>query len=98
MGGASPRPSTGTAWQHGSAQTDNTEQVCDRSRDTFRTVYLGSSTACTECHDHKYDPFTQLQYYQLYDFFNRIPEKGLDSDPAPPFVKVPTPEQAASVK
>lgn len=65
---------------------------------TFGTVYLGSSTACTECHDHKYDPFTQREYYQLYDFFARIPERGLDNDPAPPFIKVPTAEQAASLQ
>jgi len=70
--------------------------VTDRVN-TFGTVFLGSSIACTECHDHKYDQFTQKEYYQLYDFFNRIPEKGLDSDPAPPFVKVPTPEQTASL-
>ena len=70
--------------------------VTDRVN-TFGTVYLGSSTACTECHDHKYEPFTQREYYQLYDFFNRIPEKGLDNDPAPPFVKVPTPEQTTSL-
>lgn len=68
--------------------------VTDRVN-TFGTVFLGSSTACTECHDHKYDPFTQREYYQLYDFFNRIPERGLDSDPAPPFIKVPAPEQVA---
>jgi hypothetical protein len=70
--------------------------VTDRVN-TFGTVFLGSSIACTECHDHKYDQFTQREYYQLYDFFNRIPEKGLDSDPAPPFVKVPTAEQTASL-
>ena len=69
--------------------------VTDRVN-TFGTVYLGSSTACTECHDHKYDQFTQREYYQIYDFFNRIPEKGLDNDPAPPFIKVPVPEQTAS--
>lgn len=62
--------------------------VTDRVN-TFGTVFLGSSVQCAECHNHKYDPFTQREYYQLYDFFNRIPEKGLDSDPAPPFVKVP---------
>ena len=57
---------------------------------TFGTVFLGSSVQCAECHNHKiYDPFTQREYHQLYDFFNRIPEKGLGSDPAPPFVKVP---------
>lgn len=70
--------------------------VTDRVN-TFGTVFLGSSTACTECHDHKYDPFTQKEYYQLYDFFNRIPEKGLDSDPAPPFIKLPKAGQAESL-
>ena len=70
--------------------------VTDRVN-TFGTVFLGSSIACTECHDHKYDQFTQREYYQLYDFFNRIPERGLDSDPAPPFVKVPSTEQAAGL-
>ena len=70
--------------------------VTDRVN-TFGTVYLGTSTACTECHDHKYDPFTQKEYYQLYDFFARIPERGLDNDPAPPFVKVPTAAQAAEL-
>ena len=59
--------------------------VTDRVN-TFGTVFLGSSIQCAECHDHKYDPFTQREYYQLYDFFNRIPEKGLDNDPAPPFM------------
>jgi mono/diheme cytochrome c family protein len=63
--------------------------VTDRVN-TFGTVFLGSSIQCAECHSHKYDPFTQREYYQLYDYFNRIPERGLDSDPAPPFVKVPT--------
>ena len=70
--------------------------VTDRVN-TFGTVYLGSSIACTECHDHKYDPFTQREYYQLYDFFNQIPERGLDNDPAPPFIKVPTPENTAAL-
>jgi hypothetical protein len=61
-------------------------------------VFLGSSIQCAECHNHKYDPFTQREYYQLYDFFNRIPEKGLDSDPAPPFIQVPTARQEADLK
>ena len=67
--------------------------VTDRVN-TTSTVWLGSTLGCCECHDHKYDPFTQKEYYQLFDFFNRIPEKGLDSDPAPPFVKVPSKTQA----
>jgi len=67
--------------------------VTDRVN-TFGTVFLGSTIQCAECHNHKYDPFTQTEYYQLYDFFNRVPEKGLDADPAPPFVKVPVGRQA----
>jgi len=67
--------------------------VTDRVN-TTSTVWLGSTIGCCECHDHKYDPFTQKEYYELFDFFNRIPEKGLDSDPAPPFVKVPTKDQS----
>ena len=70
--------------------------VTDRVN-TTSTVWLGSTLACAECHDHKYDPFTQKEYYQLFDFFNRIPEKGLDSDPAPPFAKVPSAEQQAEL-
>jgi len=71
--------------------------VTDRVN-TFGTVFLGSSIQCAECHNHKYDPFTQREYYQLYDFFNRIDEKGLDSDPAPPFVKVPNEAQARELQ
>jgi hypothetical protein len=72
------------------------KQVTDRVN-TTSTVWLGSTIACAECHDHKYDPFTQKEYYELYDFFNQIPEKGLDADPAPPFVEVPDPEQRAAL-
>src|SRR5205823_2344544 len=45
---------------------------------TTSTVWLGLTLACTQCHDHKYDPFTQKEYYQLYAFFHNVPENGLD--------------------
>ena len=66
--------------------------VIDRVN-TTATVWLGSTVACAECHDHKFDPFTQQEYYQLYDFFHQIPEKGLDRDPAPPYLRLPSEEQ-----
>ena len=66
--------------------------VIDRVN-TTATVWLGSTVACAECHDHKFDPFTQQEYYQLYDFFHQIPEKGLDRDPAPPYLWLPSEEQ-----
>ena len=44
--------------------------------DTTATTWLGVTMACCQCHDHKYDPFTQRDYYGLLDAFNRVPESG----------------------
>ena len=44
--------------------------------DTTATVWLGSTIACARCHDHKYDPFTQKEYYQLFAFFNNTFEEN----------------------
>jgi mono/diheme cytochrome c family protein len=62
---------------------------------TMGTVWLGLGIGCCQCHDHKFDPFTQKEYYQLYAFFNNVPENGLDGSKgnAMPFIKVPLPEQ-----
>ena len=58
---------------------------------TLGTVFLGMTVACTQCHDHKYDPMTQKDFYQLYAFFNTIPENGLDGSKgnAVPLIKAP---------
>ena len=47
-------------------------QVFDRVN-TTGTVFLGATIECAQCHDHKYDPFTQKDYYQLFAFFNNTP-------------------------
>ena len=76
-----------------------TKYVVDRVN-TTAAVYLGTTLACAECHDHKYDPFTQKDFYRFYAFFNTIDEKGLDGlkeSPAPR-LKVPTAEQEARLK
>ncbi len=44
--------------------------------DTTATTWLGLTIACAQCHDHKYDPTTQRDYYRLMDMFNRVPEVG----------------------
>ena len=44
--------------------------------DTTATTWLGLTMACAQCHDHKYDPLTQRDYYNLMDAFNRVPETG----------------------
>jgi len=51
------------------------EYVSDRTN-TFATAFLGLTFECAKCHDHKYDPISQKNYYQLFSFFNNVPEKG----------------------
>lgn len=45
--------------------------------DTTATTFLGLTMSCGQCHDHKYDPITQRDYYSLMDAFNRVPETGV---------------------
>lgn len=54
------------------------EYVADRNH-TFATAFLGLTLECARCHDHKFDPLTQKEYYQLFAFFNNIDEAGLYS-------------------
>ncbi|HVE39281.1 MAG TPA: PSD1 and planctomycete cytochrome C domain-containing protein [Planctomycetota bacterium] len=56
-----------------------TAYVVDRVN-TTGTVWLGLTLACAQCHDHKFDPIPQLDYYRLFAFFNTITEKPLDGD------------------
>lgn len=71
------------------------EAVADRL-DTTSTVWLGMTIGCAQCHDHKYDPISQREYYQLFSFFNQSIEPGLVyADSPPPILEVPTPEQSA---
>ncbi len=52
------------------------EYVADRVH-TFGTAFLGLTLECSRCHDHKYDPLTQKEYYQLFSYFQNISESGL---------------------
>ncbi|MDB5388660.1 MAG: Protein of unknown function (DUF1553)/Protein of unknown function (DUF1549)/Planctomycete, partial [Planctomycetaceae bacterium] len=66
---------------------------------TTGTVFLGLTVGCAQCHDHKYDPISQKEYYQLYSYFFNVPENGLDgrTGNAAPLIKAPTAEQQAAV-
>lgn len=52
--------------------------VTDRTN-TFGKALLGVTLECSHCHDHKYDPFSQKEYYQVFAFFNSVKEAGLQS-------------------
>jgi hypothetical protein len=73
------------------------EYVADRL-ETTATVWLGITMGCARCHDHKYDPFTQRDYYSLFSFFNNVPETGLvRADDPPPIMDVPSRDQRAEM-
>jgi hypothetical protein len=57
------------------AEESRVDYVVDRI-DTTATVWLGLTLGCCRCHDHKYDPFSQKSYYQLFAYFNNIAESG----------------------
>lgn len=69
-----------------------TEYVIDRVS-TTSTVWLGLTAGCARCHDHKYDPISQKEFYQLYSFFNNIPERGIAGGNAAPVMEAPSDAQ-----
>ena len=70
--------------------------VMDRV-DTTSTVWMGLTLKCAQCHDHKFDPLTQKDFYSFYAFFNTIQEAGSDGREgnSAPFMPAPTPAQEA---
>lgn len=81
------------------AEESRVEYVWDRV-ETTGTVWLGLTANCSRCHDHKYDPLSQKEYYQLYAYFNSINEVGgVDrrNGTAAPTIELPTPEQAKKI-
>ncbi len=74
-----------------------TEYVADRVR-TTSAVWMGLTAGCAQCHDHKFDPLTQREFYQLFAYFNQLPEQGIAGGKqknAAPELRLPTPEQTA---
>jgi hypothetical protein len=83
-------------------EENRVEQVIDRVN-TAGTVWLGTSIECGQCHTHKYDPFSQRDYYRLFAYFNNTPlevarpgNKGVSYDFVGPKMKLPTSGTAAA--
>lgn len=71
------------------------EYVADRVH-TTATVFLGLSMQCARCHDHKYDPISQKEYFQFFSLFNNLDEKQASYSKfvaAEPFIQVPSTQQ-----
>jgi hypothetical protein len=70
------------------------EYVVDRV-DTTATVWLGLTMGCARCHDHKFDPITQKEFYRVFALFNNVPERGkaVKFGNSPPMIPSPTPRQ-----
>ena len=75
------------------------EYVADRIH-TTSTVFLALSIQCARCHDHKYDPISQRDFYQFAAFFNNVPDRIVSYSAgrmAEPLLKVPSPQQQAEL-
>jgi hypothetical protein len=81
------------------AEESRVDYVVDRV-DTTGAVWLGLTVGCGRCHDHKYDPISQKEYYRLFAYFNNIAEVGgVDrrSGTGAPVLELPTEEQKAKI-
>ena len=68
--------------------------------ETTGTVWMGLTLGCAVCHNHKFDPITQTEFYQLFAFFNNVAENAMDGNALlpPPVAKLPTPEQTQQLQ
>jgi hypothetical protein len=66
--------------------------------ETTATVWMGLTAGCAVCHDHKFDPLSQKEFYQLFSYFFSLTERAMDGNALlpPPVVKIPSESQIAN--
>jgi Protein of unknown function (DUF1553)/Protein of unknown function (DUF1549)/Planctomycete cytochrome C/Concanavalin A-like lectin/glucanases superfamily len=86
-----------TTNEAGIIEDEYTEIYAKDRADTFGAVFLGLTVGCATCHDHKFDPISQKDYYSLGAFFRNTPQKVMDGNVSdqPPLVIVPRQEDRA---
>ncbi len=67
--------------------------------ETTSATWLGLTMGCAVCHDHKFDPISQKEFYEVFSIFNNISEKAMDGNALlpPPTLQLPTPEQTQAM-
>jgi hypothetical protein len=73
------------------------EYVIDRV-ETTATAWLGLTMGCARCHDHKYDPITQKDFYSFFAFFNHVPENGIDGRDFNSVPHIPAPREPERIQ
>ena len=75
------------------------EYVVDRV-ETTSAVWLGATLGCARCHNHKYDPFPQKDFYRFFAYFNNVPERGMafKYGNSPPVIAAPTADQEGKLR
>jgi len=81
------------------AEEFRVEYVVDRVH-TTATVFMGLTMKCARCHDHKFDPISQRDYYRFFALFNSVPERGIDGHKgnAVPLMRFPSVDQKARLE
>ncbi|MBP6784921.1 MAG: PSD1 domain-containing protein, partial [Verrucomicrobiales bacterium] len=78
------------------AEENRIDYVMDMT-ETMGTVWLGLTLTCCRCHDHKFDPLTQADYYRFNAFFNQTPVTGAGGNPqTPPVLDIAPPDVIAA--
>lgn len=78
-------------------ESNRIDQIVDRVN-TTATAFMGTTLECAQCHDHKYDPFTQADYYRMFAYFNNTPlevdfTSGVTYEVGGPNVELPLPQE-----
>ncbi|MEC7502202.1 MAG: PSD1 and planctomycete cytochrome C domain-containing protein [Planctomycetota bacterium] len=81
------------------AEEFRVEYVVDRVH-TTATIFMGLTLKCARCHDHKFDPLSQKDYYRFFAFFNSVPERGIDGaiGNAVPLMRFPSGKQRRALE
>ncbi len=85
-----------TVTEAGSIEEEWRVENCVDRVETTASAFLGLTLGCARCHDHKYDPITQKEFYQFYAFFNNVDEQGFYNEVrgnVGPQIKAPSSQQ-----